>query len=287
MTERQEEQAALNALRALDAYEGQILRAEMRTHPQLRELAAELEEATAQLARLIPPMPPPEKARALILRTVRQRRRAQRSPWMSVIRFLFGPWVAWAAAIALALVLTRGEAGRRASADEAAEAVQSRDEARAAEARAHAETNVLKRGLTDATSRANQLKAELDALKEALKQADPFAPIEVFPLRSTSRRYDESSVAVIWNAARQEGRLRAEKLPPPPANRDYQLWVTDRKAGVAVSGGVVRLDARGSAVIRFKPASPVTGPVRFSLTVEAAGGAARKGTDSAAAFSGP
>src|SRR5262245_41616924 len=105
MTERQEEQAALNALYSLDAHERQILRAEMRTDPRLRDLAAELEEVAARVTLLIPAETPPEDARPQLLKALKEHRRAKVAPIRTPLRVLRNPMVAWAAAACLAVLL--------------------------------------------------------------------------------------------------------------------------------------------------------------------------------------
>jgi anti-sigma-K factor RskA len=59
-------------------------------------------------------------------------------------------------------------------------------------------------------------------------------------------------------------------LPPPPAGRDYQLWVI--AGGVPVSAGIV--DAHGGAGSRHEATSlpAIDGPVTVAITIEPAGG---------------
>lgn len=283
MTDRKEEQAALHALHMLDGHERQILRAEMRSDANLRALVADLEDAAAHLLLLLPEEKPPGEARALLLQQVRDRRRPGVRSLVAPLRRLSQPWLAWLAAGILAILAWRGHhLARRATVEVAAlratetEARRDVTEARAAEAE-------LARQLASAREQVGELAAEVSRY-----QADkPVGRMEAMPLRSSFRRYDDVVAVVIWDADRQEGRLRLERMPPPPVGREYQLWVVDRKTQDAVSAGVVRPEARGVTFLTFKPAKPVAGAAKFLLSIEEPGGAARKSADSAVVFSGP
>jgi anti-sigma-K factor RskA len=283
MTERQEEQAALNAVYSLDAHERQILRAEMRTDPRLRDLAAEFEDAAAQLALLLPPEAPPEEARPLLLKALKQRARAKGSsaglPW----RFLFGPRVAWAVAACLALVWWQGRAGRQELTQKVAALSQGEAAARDAAAQSQGKLAALEKDLADARERADRMTGEI----ASLKQVNALARMEVTALRATVRRFDEGVAVIVWDSERQEGRLKLEKMPPVQANKDYQLWVIDRKNPAPVSAGVIKVDARGMAAVTFKPADAVPAAAKFAISIEALGGVPKKSSDGPIIFAGP
>lgn len=283
MTERQEEQAALNALYSLDAHERQILRAEMRTDPRLRELAAEFEEAAAAIALLLPAEIPPEEARPLLLKALKLRRRAKAAPIGAPFRFLRAPWVAWTVAACLAVIVWSGRSSRRELSTRAQELSRSEIAARDAAAEAMDKVARLEKERAAAQARADQLSGEL----ASLKQVNAVARMEVAALRATVRRFDEGVALIVWDGEKQEGRLKLEKMPPVPANKDYELWVIDKKNSTPVSAGVIKLDPRGVTSATFKPAEPVPGAVKFAISIEALGGVQKKSADGPIVFSGP
>ncbi len=283
MTERQEEQAALNAMYSLDAHERQILRAEMRTDPRLRDLAAAFEEAAVQIARLLPVEAPPDEVRALLLKAVRQRRREKAAPVWAPIRFLRGPWVGWAVAACLAAVMWIGRPARISLAHQVEVLSRSDSAARDEAAEATGKLARLEKELADARSTSDQLAKEI----AAVNQVNVLDRVEVIHLRAMARKFDESAVIILWDGERREGRLRVERMPPVPANRDYQLWISDRTKPALVSVGVIRVDSRGAASLAFRSAEPMGGPAKFAISIEALGGVTKKSADGQVIFTGP
>lgn len=283
MTEREEEQAALDALYALDPHERQVFRAEMRSDPRLRDLASEFEDAAARIALLLPVEDPPDDIRPMLLKTLRQRRRAKEKRVEVLFRFLRSPWIAWAAAGCLAVIAWSGRGAIRRLSEQVSAQSQAESKARSEAESAKATLAGLEKSLADARGGADRLAGEI----AALKQASPLARVEVVFLRPLSRRFEESAVVIVWDGEKQEGRLRLARLPPVPANKDYQLWVIDNKSSVPVSAGVIKLDSRGGGWKSFKVAEPVAGAVRFIVSIETLGGAAKKPADSLIVFSGP
>lgn len=283
MTEREEEHAALNALYALDPHERQILRAEMRTDPRLRDLAAEFENAAAQIALLLPGEAPPDEVRPMLLKTLKQRRRAKATPIRALFRFLLGSRVAWAAAACLAVIAWSGRSAMHRLSEKVAVLSQSDSQARGEVAAAKDKLAGLEKNLADAKDSANQLTGEISTLK----QASAITRMELTILRATVRRFEDSAAVIVWDGEKQEGRIRIERMPPAQANKDYQLWMVDRKTSLPVSAGVIKLDARGAASNLFKPAEPVPRAVKFAISIETLGGAARKPADSLIIFAGP
>jgi len=283
MTEREEEQAALNALHALDPHERQIFHAEMRTDPRLRDLAAEFENAAAQVALLLPREAPPEDVKPMLLKTLKQRRRAKATPVEAFARFVLGPWIAWAAAVCLAAIAWNGRSTIRQLSEQVAALSQGESKARGEVAAARDAAAVLEKNLADARGSADRLAGEVTALK----QASALARMEVVVLRAMLRRFEESAAVVVWDGEKQEGTLRIERMPPVPANKDYQLWIIDKKSSVPVSTGAIKLDARGAVTKPFKLGEPAPGAVRFAISIETTGGAPRKPAEGLVIFAGP
>lgn len=94
--DEQQETAALYALGMLDAREASTFERAMAADAALRDLARELRDAAASVARDVAIVPPPAGLRAKILRAVAP------APPVNIVRFTLA-WVPWAAAAALAL----------------------------------------------------------------------------------------------------------------------------------------------------------------------------------------
>ncbi len=283
MTERQEEQAALNALHSLDAHERQILHAEIRINPRLRVLAAELEEAASKIALLLPAESPPEDDRALLLKRLKQHRSATVTPIGATFRILRQPGVAWAVAACLAVIAWNSRGVIRSLTQEMEALAQSESTARNVAADALGKVAGLENKLADATDVSQRLAGEITDLK----QMNVVARLEVTSLRATVRKFEEGVAVIVWDGEKQEGQLKLEKMPPVQANRDYQLWVIDKKNPAPVSAGVIKVDARGIASVAFKPAEPVPSAAKFAISIEALGGVAKKSSDGPIIFAGP
>ncbi len=288
MTEHQEEQAALHALHMLDPHESRILESEMRTDSRLRESVTELEEAAAMIAFLLPEQVPPPECRRALLTALKQRRRANMAALSSPFRLLRNPWLARAAAAGLAVAAVGLWNSNQGLSSKIASLSKSEAAARmeAVKAGAINETAAIK--LADAGSALIKVKSELGAEIERLKAAGDVSHMEAVALRAAIKRYEEGVAIVIWDSEKQEGKLKLEKMLPVPPNKDYQLWVIDKKTpGAPVSAGVIKVDQRGFATVTFKPVESVTEMTKFALSLEKQGGVPQKSQDGPIVFIGP
>ena len=76
----------------------------------------------------------------------------------------------------------------------------------------------------------------------------------------------------VWDNDRQDGVFIVHSLKPPPANKDYQLWVIDPKYAVPVDAGVFHVDAQGSVRVDFRAKKPIVMADKFAVTIENKGG---------------
>jgi anti-sigma-K factor RskA len=79
--------------------------------------------------------------------------------------------------------------------------------------------------------------------------------------------------AIAWSTETQRGLLKLEKMPPLERNQDYQLWVIDPRYPQPVSGGIVRVDPEGNAVLTFTVDVPIRNADKFAISRERTGGA--------------
>ena len=103
---------------------------------------------------------------------------------------------------------------------------------------------------------------------------DALQQVVFCPLEETHDEALRPRAAVLWDAARREGVLRVEKLPPPGAGKDYQLWAVEAGHQDTVNAGVVSLGEGGSVEERFAPvaAGGKDRVLAFAISVERAGG---------------
>lgn len=125
---------------------------------------------------------------------------------------------------------------------------------------------------------AEQLREKEAILAKALAERDQFAAshklanMQIATLQATLAEYKEGVAVVVWNAEKKEGLLKLEKMPPIPANKDFQLWVVDPAYKNPVDGGVIQVDDKGFAKVEFKPQLDVTKVDKFAISVEKKGG---------------
>jgi len=98
--------------------------------------------------------------------------------------------------------------------------------------------------------------------------ADPRA--EVSSLEATSAGHG-ASARFLWSTETGAGVLVAKSLPDLPIDSVYQVWVDDGQT--LVPGGTFLPDENGGAQKVVRPATPVTTPVRVSVSVVPSGGA--------------
>lgn len=288
MTEHQEEQAALHAFHMLDEHEIRILESDMRTDGRLRECVIELQESASNIAYLLPEQSPPVECRRALLIALKQRRRSNIVALSVPLRIFRNPWLAWAAAAMLALAAVGLWETNKNLTTKIAALSKSENEARAevANAKDLSESTGIK--LAQASSELDRVKNEFGSEIVRLKEESKVAHLEAVAMKSAIKKYDEGVAIVIWDYEKQEGKLKLDKMLPVPPNKDYQLWVLDKKKpGVPVSAGVIKVDQHGFATVTFKPTEGISEMSKFALSVEKVGGVPQKSQDGPIVFSGP
>jgi anti-sigma-K factor RskA len=119
--------------------------------------------------------------------------------------------------------------------------------------------------LTESNRLAIARIVSLDSTNQAL--LDRLAARDLAELRFAMLTSTNIQGVVAWNNREQKGLLQMLRLPPPPAGKDYQLWIIDN---AAVSAGVIRLDAKG--LYAFNAVSRITTAKQFAISLEKAGG---------------
>jgi anti-sigma-K factor RskA len=282
--ERHEELAALHAFGLLEGAERAEFIAAMEASPELRRLVAELTLAATGLAHGAPDSPPPAELRARVLASAAGRAPgapAARSP-AEVISLR--TWIPWLAAAALGVAAlwygrqfreARVENGRlRADALSALAALhqsQSQLEAERATAMhsleaAQAELVRAKQMVTDASRRVAELSTQL-------KDQGDLAKLKIATLASMLGNSPAAVAVAVWDPSRDQGVLSVTKLPVAAAEKDYQLWVIDKRYPTPVSAGTFVVDpVTGEAHVVFRADKPVNAIAKFAVTLERKGG---------------
>lgn len=268
MTERQEELIALHALGTLTPEEIRLIESEWRYDPRMREEFAELSEVAAELALLLPAEAPPAELRGRIMTKLRQHRREKMAPLLLPFRLVRSPWVAWAAAVAIA-VWAAGLWTQRQQLDQRVTTlVLSESAAQGEVATARSEKEKLAVDLAASQKHATALLAEVDSLKKGFA----VAKMEVSLLRSSLKRYEDGEVLVVWDQDKQEGVCKVARMPQVQTGKDYQLWVICKAQVDPVNAGVVKVDAKGAARVTFKCTRHVAEVSKFAVSLEKEGG---------------
>ncbi|CAN5785238.1 hypothetical protein BH11VER1_BH11VER1_39810 [soil metagenome] len=274
MTDCHEELAALYALRMLNPEEAQAFEAEMQRDGALRELVASLEMTGAEMALLMPHVEAPPDLRAQIMSEVKSSKRVGVSiPQRDTFRLIASPWLAWTAAIALAVGSFSLWNEKERLQEKVAALMQSETVAQQRDITSLIRNENLEKQMQSEQQKMAGLADEITRLN----QTNALARMEVATLRSSISSYENGVAVIVWDNEKQEGKLKLEKMPPVQANKDYQLWVVDKQNPTQpVSAGVVKLSPDGTATMSFKPVQPISSATAFALSVETEGGIPRK-----------
>lgn len=104
----------------------------------------------------------------------------------------------------------------------------------------------------------------LDAQK--LRESNELMGLRVAVLEAKDAAYSTSQVTVAWDPYQHRGLVSLRDLPPPPAGKDYQLWLLDPNAAGPISAGMIT-GAKPFETPQVSVSSP-----GFAITLEPAGG---------------
>jgi anti-sigma-K factor RskA len=272
MTERQEELAALHALRMLEPEEARVFLGEIKYAPKSVEFVHELEEVAAELAELVEPEEAPAECRAAVFDGIAGRKRDQKVTQMkSGTRVLLGV-LGWAAAACIAVTAYGMWFKMRSAQQELAAVLKTHDNSQQEAQTLRAEADRLKQALAIAEQKTVALTQQI----LQLQATNPLASLEAAALKAQNNSWADTGAVIVWDPVKQEGLLKMTKARPVSANKDYQLWVIDKELPAPVNAGIVTLDEQGVATITFKPDAPVPHAAAFALSIEAKGGVPKR-----------
>lgn len=105
---------------------------------------------------------------------------------------------------------------------------------------------------------------------------DPLAASTMVALASKDPAPAEAKASVVWESASQSGVIKVSNLPAAGTGKDYQLWIVDADHPDPLSAGILRVDAKGVAQVRFKAGAPARSVKAFAVSIEREGGVPKK-----------
>jgi anti-sigma-K factor RskA len=250
----------------LDFTAADKVRAEIAIDPELRDFAHGMEEAFASLAYAATPMAPPVELPERILRTERRAGRASRPAPQSKMIWLAVPW-ALAACLAIVCAVLSVERVRMQKS-----LVSLREKA----GETSKQLVLLQQKNAQSESKLAQSEETLaQSAKElaALRERNVLAELKISTLKAQIAAYKGTTAVVVWDKDKESGVLQLDKLSPPGAGKDYQLWVIDPKKPQPVSAGIFSVPNEGLIRTSFHPAAPVESADAFAISIEKKGGA--------------
>ncbi|MDQ2866940.1 MAG: anti-sigma factor [Verrucomicrobiota bacterium] len=234
-----QDQAALYALDMLGGAERSVFEEELSGSEELRQLVVELREGAGDLALAIPQRAPSAALRARILSDDVVESNESASAGFGLSQMI--PW-----AIAAALAIYAGYV-------------------------------VYDHGqLEKQVARLQNDQGQLEKQVAELQNADPMANAKLVVLAPSAPAPADAKAIVAWEPKKETGVLKVTGLPAPAAGRDYQLWAVDATHSDPVSAGIVRVDAKGVAEVRFKPTAHTPHVKAFAISLEREGGSEKK-----------
>lgn len=257
--EQLEEQAALHALGLLEGEERRAFEQELERNPEAQALLATALDTASNLALTVDQLQPPPTLRARVLAALPERTAQvetvrpgdSRSTSANTVPFR---WVPWALAAGLAVA--------------AGVLLQSNLTIRREFARIESEREAVRAELTAAVLKNSTIESELASLTRT-RQLDR---LQIATLQAQVGTAPDASAVCAWDPETQQGILRVVNLPPPPADKDYQLWIVDPQYPVPVDGGVFTTAENGEIRYPFHPNQDVAEISLFAVSLEQKGG---------------
>jgi hypothetical protein len=140
---------------------------------------------------------------------------------------------------------------------------------------AEAERIIAARELSDTRTALAASNDRIDELGRFSRAQGDLARLRIATLVSMIEDSPRASAVLVWDPLGQKGLIEASRMPAPPKDKDYQVWLVDPEYAAPVSAGLLRIDpATGGGSALFKAAKPVRAPARFTVSIEPRGGSA-------------
>ena len=250
--ERTEELASAYVLGALEPEEARSFERQLDQDAELRQFVAELRSVTQAIAGTSPGVEPSPGLRTRLLLEFDEEAPPKRATVARSRSFVqVAPWAIAASFAALCVVFGVQTHGLQQQLD------------------------VRQHRIEELVQIADTLRNERTDLRqtvESLEQSNRLANMRI-AVMSAQLRADPKAVAVsVWDNDRQAGVVVVHHLKPPPAGKDYQLWIIDPRYPSPVDAGVFKVDAAGDGRADFTARRPIESARQFAVTEEVQGG---------------
>jgi anti-sigma-K factor RskA len=224
------------------------LRARLDMEREIRKFADEIQETLGSLALSSEALEPPTDLPELILRQERPERKIVEHRFRPILIF---PW-ALAACLAIACLLLSFERTER--------------QKRIAQLKADlVQTN---RQLEVASQKNDDAEKALVALERKTHLSD----MKIAMLKAQVASYEQAVAFVVWDRTNCTGIIQLDRLPPPGAGKDYQLWVIDSRSAQPISAGILAVQNDGLIHANFRTDEMIKSVGGFAISVEKSGG---------------
>ncbi len=264
-TEEREELASLYALGLLEGDELVAFQLALKQDPALEALVQELADASNLLAKSLPQHPAPASLRDSILQLAAPPVPAPAHECLEPISYAWAKLVPWAIAALLAIFCGFLSLGKSRSEAQITLLTKDNGSLQLRLAGLESERNRLETRVSTLESERNDLKVQV----ASLKNRDALKEVQTVLLAPQPGAPTGSEVTVLWDQRKQAGVLDLSKLPPPPAEKNYQLWVITADSPQPVNAGVLATDGPRAAFRAPRTASQVAA---LAISLEPLGG---------------
>ena len=265
-----QDQAALHALGMLQGEEASAFQAALKGNAELQMMVDEIAESAAALAHALPcAKAPPD-----ILPRLLAQMRAERLPAPAAqAAETEANWMPWALAASIALAATIGFfSGAKVNGVRSGEKI-ARQRAQIEDADAE------QKRLASIIAALKEERVAMEKRVESLRQRDALSQVQIATLKAQAgalaKAYANVVAYAVWDANRQTGEMRFDKLPSAGANKDYQMWIIDPRYDAPVSAGIFSADLSGQTTANLNPSRPIALAKNFAVSVEKKGGSVK------------
>lgn len=119
---------------------------------------------------------------------------------------------------------------------------------------------------------ANQKNEDAAKTLAALEQKSHLSDMQIAMLKAQVASYEQAVAFVVWDRTTCTGMIQLDRLPPPGAGKDYQLWVMDSHSSQPISAGVLAVQDEGLIHASFRTAEMIKSVGGFAISLEKSGG---------------
>ena len=257
-----EEYAAMYALGLLEGAEKTAFEQELAKNPVAGAMVAEFESASSLLVGTLPKVAAPRALKERILGSVQSQTPVVEPPK----RIEFSPiWIPWGVAAVLAVLSVVALVGRSQMTSTNKRLAEENRSLQVRIAGIEAERERLETKVNTLESERTSIETRIASMEP---RKDPLASIRTVRLAPQGPVLPDTEVIATWDGETQQGLLNLARLPLPPPDKSYQLWIITPDSPQPVDAGVIVSD---TARFAFKSPYPVK-VAALAISLEPRGG---------------